>query len=211
VTTYEIPDLDIDVKDRGKVVSYFPNAIIGSQLDKKRKIITPHNNGVYFQNIPVDPVSGLSAFPYDMAEELFGFYKIDLLPNHVYDLVEDEEDLVELLNRPVDWSWFLDERFYTNEDTKLILTHLGNYNWLCNKYPPTSIEDIAVLIALVRPRKKYLYQNKKSWTFIKSVIWEKLDTENTKQYFFKKSHAIAFAHLVVLHAQIIAWELKITK
>jgi len=206
---YEIPDLDIDVKDRDKVASYFPNAVTGSQLDTKRKSMTKHNNGIYFQKVPIDPVSNISAFPYDMAED-FGYYKIDLLPNHVYDLVEDENDMITLLESPTDWSWFQDPNFFaeSGHDSSLVLTHIGKYLWLCKKYPPKSIQDVSVLIALIRPRKYYLIKNNSSWDYIKSVIWEKLDSEDSSQYFFKKSHAVAFAMLVTLHAKIISWELE---
>jgi len=38
-------------------------------------------------------------------------------------------------------------------------------------------------------------------------VWDKLDTEDDTHYFFKKSHAVAFGVLVVLHAQLIARKL----
>jgi len=202
MSNIEIPDVDLDVKDRERAVSLFNKAIPASQLQEGK--LTTHNTGIYFQNIPVDPITGISAFPFDLAEKEFGYFKVDVIPNHVYDLIQTEEELQELLDAQVDWDWFLDERFYKNQNTKLILTHLGNYHDLVCQYPPQSVEDIAILIALIRPRKKYL--KGEAWGEIKNKIWKPLHKE--KGYFFKKSHAIAFALLVVVHAQLIARRLN---
>ena len=199
----EIPDVDLDVKDREKAASLFPNAVVASQMQQDR--LVPHNSGIYFQNIPVDPTNGISTFPYKMAED-FGYFKVDLLPNHVYDMIDTNEELDSLLKADVDWDWFLDERFYNDRDTKYRLTHIAKYHDLVCKYPPTSVGDIAALIALIRPRKKYLIG--KPWVYILDRIWEKLDNEDQNQYFFKKSHAVAFALLVTVHAQLIARRLR---
>ena len=195
----EIPDVDIDVSDRDKALTSLRNYTQASQVNGHN--MTPHNTGVYFQHIPIDPTNNLAAFPYKEAE-FFGYFKVDIIPNHVYDLVKSNDELDELLELPIDWSWFQDERFFKAEDRRYQLTHLANYHHLCEMYPPQSVEDIACLIAVIRPRKKYLVG--KSWDIIKEVVWQKLDTEDSKHYFFKKSHAIAFGVLVVLHAQLIA-------
>lgn len=198
----EIPDVDLDVSDRDKALASLRKFIQASQVNDGK--MSPHNTGIYFQKIPVDPTNGLSAFPYKEAEEI-GYFKVDLIPNHVYDLVESNEELDELLEAPVDWSWFQDKRFFENEDSRYRLTHLAKYHHLCEMYPPQSVEDVACLIAVIRPRKKYLVGE--PWDVIKRVVWQKLDEEGD-EYFFKKSHAVAFAILVVLHAQLIARHLK---
>ena len=196
----EIPDVDLDVSDRDQALSALRNYVQASQVNNDN-VLVPHNTGIYFQNIPVDPITKLSAFPYKVAEEI-GYFKVDLIPNHVYDLVESNEQLEELLEAPVNWDWFQNKEFFENEDNRYRLTHLANYHHLCEMYPPQSVEDISCLLALIRPRKKYLVGQ--TWEHIKNVVWEKLDTEDDKHYFFKKSHAVAFGVLVVLHAQIIA-------
>ena len=196
----EIPDVDLDVSDRDKALASLRQYIQASQINNDR-VMVPHNTGIYFQKIPVDPVTGLASFPYKEAEEL-GYFKVDIIPNHVYDLVESNEELDALLEAPVDWSWFLDKRFFEAEDNRYQLTHLAKYHHLCEMYPPQSVEDIACLIAVIRPRKKYLVGE--PWDIIKTVVWQKLDTEDSKHYFFKKSHAVAFGVLVILHAQLIA-------
>lgn len=200
--TWEIPDVDLDVKNQKRVLGLFDNAVPATELHKDKMIQSPHKSGVYFQRVPVDKSVGLCAFPYDVAEEL-GYYKVDLLSNHVYDLVKSEKHLVHLINAPVDWSWFTDPDFYMDSDPKYRLTHLSKHLRLCQQYPPESLGDIAILIALIRPRKRYMIGQ--DWEIIVDNIWEDHDFE--EGYFFKKSHAFGYAQLVIVHAQIIAKEI----
>lgn len=200
----EIPDVDLDVSDRDRALTVLRNFVRASQETQGKMV--PHNTGVYFQRIPVDPVTDCAAFPYKIAEHL-SYFKVDIIPNHVYDLVESNDELDELLSAEVDWSWFTDKRFFEADDPKYQLTHLAKYHHLCEMYPPQSVEDIACLIAVIRPRKRYLIGQ--PWEDIVEVVWQKLDTEDDKHYFFKKSHAVAFALLVVVHAQLIARHLSV--
>lgn len=206
-TTTDLPDVDLDVSDRDKAVSVLKNFVVASQETDGR--LVTHKTGLYFQKVPCDPITGLSAFEYKTAEEL-GYFKVDLIPNHVYDLVESNDEIDEILERPIDWSWFTDERFFYNDDNRFRITHLSKHLNMCRQYPPQSVEDIAMLLAVIRPRKKYLIGRPKEE--IQDLIWQKLDEENPdndpKKYFFKKSHAVAFALLVILHAHLIARTLE---
>lgn len=195
-----IPDCDIDVKDRDRTASLFREATVASQVSKGH--LVKHNTSLHLQKIPVDPITGLSAFPYKQAEEL-GYYKVDLIPNHVYDLVGSERELVELLDAPVDWGWFQDDRFFGNGG----LTHLADYKYLCEKFPPRSVLDIAALLAVIRPRMRHLKKECRTLAEIKERCWDKSEGPET-EYFFKKSHSVAFAVLVILHAQLIARRLE---
>jgi hypothetical protein len=192
----EIPDVDLDVKRRDLAISSLRDYVQASQINKGKMVA--HNSGVYFQKIPVDPTSGLAAFPYKIAEEI-GYFKIDLIPNHVYDLVESNEELDALLAAPVDWGWFQDERFFKSDDKRYQLTHLSGYHHLCVMYPPKSIEDVAYLVAIKLPGKVHLIGQ--PWATVKKEMWIKNADD---AYSFKKSHSVAFAMLVVLHAQLIA-------
>lgn len=203
--TSELPDIDLDVSRRDDALASLSNFAVASQIVDGQ--LVPHKNGIYFQKIPIDPITDLAVFEYKCAEE-FGYFKVDLIPNHVYDLVESNEEIDRLMDEPVNWNWFKDKRFYENDDSAYRLTHLSNYHHLCGEmYPPNSVEDVAMLLALIRPRKKYLIGD--PWSKIQKVIWKKLDSENQKHYFFKKSHGVAFALLVTLHAKIIARHLKV--
>lgn len=207
MSEFELPDVDIDVKHRDAAVDLFSTAIVASQIDQHSDLVR-HKNGLYFQGIPQDPITKLAAFPYDLAEKL-GYYKIDFLPYHIYDMVENNAELDELLriaeHPGFPWEWFLDERFYENEDTRLQLTQLARHHHLCQMYPPHSVQDVAILNALIRPRKRYLVG--RPWDEVVQKVWEKRDDETG--YFFKKSHAVAFALAILVHMQLIAYELNI--
>ena len=198
---HEIPDIDLDVKERDKTASLFPKAVIASQLTTDKKHLTKHNSGIYFQQIPVIPNTRLAAFPYKQAEKDFGFFKVDLLANHVYDLIESQEELDRLLAEPVDWSWFQDHRFFEKG-----LFHLGGkWEFLCQKYPPQSIQDVAALLNLKTPAKAYLYEESRSWDDVRALIWKK---EESGKYSFKKSHAVGYAIVTTLHAKLMARHFK---
>ena len=54
-----------------------------------------------------------------------------------------------------------------------------------------------MFLALIRPGKKHLIG--KSWKDISQSVWDK----DATGYTFKKSHAIAYAHLVVVHINLL--------
>jgi len=60
-----------------------------------------------------------------------------------------------------------------------------------------SIPRLAMFLALIRPAKRHLIGQ--SWADIAKSIWDK----NTDGYSFKKSHAVAYAHLVVVHMNLL--------
>lgn len=198
----DIPDVDLDVAARGSVLGHLRGYTTASQLSSDKAKLVPHNTGVYFQKIPTDPTNNLASFPYDEAEAL-GYYKVDLIPYHIYEGVDNEDHLTELLSiaesDDYPWDWFLDHRFFDNTDSKLQITHLARHREVVDQYPPKSVMDVATLIALIRPRKKYLIG--RSWDEITDVIWKRLPEEETgdRSYFFKKSHAVAFALVVMIH------------
>lgn len=196
-----LPDVDIDVRDRDTVVQLFPFTA-ASELNPDGTKLVRHKTGVYPQAIPVDPETGLAAFPYGHAEEL-GYYKIDLIVNHVYDQISSPAHLKDVLSQPIRWSWFLDPRFYAEETPiEEPLTHLGSHYKLVVQYPPESIQDIAMLLAMVRPGKRALIGQ--PWEEVQKHIWTPVEGPG---YSFKKSHAMAFAVLVGLHARLIAAKL----
>ena len=196
-----LPDVDIDVKQRDRIIPLF-QFVSATELNPDSTKQVKHKTGVYPQKIPVDPYSGLAAFPYEYAEAL-GYFKVDLIPNHVYDQIESEDHLNELLREPVQWWWFLDERFYGQGILDEPLTHLGNHFDLVKKYPPESIRDVAVLLAVLRPGKREMIGQ--PWKFICERIW--LRPNDSTAYTFKLPHAMAFASLVCLHARLIAKKL----
>jgi DNA polymerase III alpha subunit len=184
-------DIDIDFADRNRALQGMPHTPASIIRDGK---ITKHNTGVYFHSVPTDPVTGLCSLDYAAAEDR-GLFKIDMLNVGVYESVRDEQHLLDLMQRPLDWSIFQDRQFVSK------LFHLGNHADLCARCRPQSISDIAMLLALIRPGKRHLAQRCETQGFssISAEIWQR-DQEGFE---FKKSHSFSYAVLVYVHANLL--------
>lgn len=182
-------DIDIDVFDRDKVLEHlkYTSAMI---VRNDTGVLQKHNTGVYFQDIPFDPYTGMSTIEYREADAL-GYYKIDILNNSVYSGVRNESHLNELLNMEPDWDKLLDHTIVEQ------LAHIKNHYSIVNKYKPSSIEDLAIVLAIIRPAKIYLQDY--SWDYIKEHIWDHVDSG----YAFKKSHAIAYATSIIVQMNLL--------
>jgi len=185
-------DIDIDFPNRTLALSYLehiPASII------KKSSIEKHNTGVYFHTVPMDPFTGFSSIDYHTAE-LSGFYKIDLLNVGVYEQIQNEQHLLDLMSKDLNWDLFEYSEFTSQ------LIHLGKHSPVVAELKPKSLEDVAMILALIRPGKKHLIPKCRNEGFnsIKDEIW----VESTDgSYFFKKSHAIGYAMLVKVHANLI--------
>lgn len=192
MTVFDRGDIDIDFGNRTLALESMPHIAASIIRDGK---ITKHNTGVYFHAVPTDPVTGLCSWDYETAEQ-HGMFKIDMLNVSVYTLVRDEEHLLELMNRPFDWTNLEDPAFVAK------LFHLGNHNELVVKLKPRSIHDIAMTLALIRPGKRHLQARCQLQGFpsIANEIWHH-DPGDT--YVFKRSHSFSYAMLVYVHCNIL--------
>ncbi len=183
-------DIDIDFADRAHILSKISH-VAASIIDDNTK--AKHNTGIYVTDIPVDPITGSASLDYKTAEDR-GYVKLDFLNVHVYNLVKNEQHLVELLNKQPPWQKLYSKAFCEQ------LIHIGNhYNSLLNMPEPIdSIEKLAMFLAIIRPSKRYLLG--KNWNTVAAKVWEK---EKDGEYQFKKSHSIAYSHLVVVHMNLL--------
>jgi DNA polymerase III alpha subunit len=55
-----------------------------------------------------------------------------------------------------------------------------------------------MFLAIIRPAKRHLIG--KTWKEVSETIWDKPDDDS---YYFKKSHAIAYANLVVINMNLL--------
>jgi hypothetical protein len=188
-------DIDLDVRNRDELLKHIEH-IPASQITRGE--VVKHNVGIYVQKIPYDPSTKekLAAFTYDEAEAL-GYFKIDILNNSVYSLVRDEEDLDYLMNKEPNWELLLDESFCSK------IAHISNYWDLVCKKEPRSIEELSMLLAIIRPAKRHLQDL--SWDEIRKTVWDKTDGE----YGFKKSHSLSYAMSLVVQINAVARELKL--
>jgi len=184
-------DVDIDMGNRDdfiKLVNVTPASI------KKDGKFTKHNTGVYFQNIPKFPLEGYSAIDHKQAEEE-GWFKVDFLNNHIYKEIADESQLDRLVATEPVWELFKHEEIVEQ------LFHINNHFDIVKQHLPTSIEQLAMILAMIRPGKRYLVG--KSWSKIEKDVWVKTD-----EYFFKQSHAMGYALAIIVQLNLIVEKLN---
>jgi hypothetical protein len=183
-------DIDIDFADRKKILGIIQHTPASQQKDNK---LVPHNTGVYVTDIPQDPFLGVSSIEYETAEQR-GYLKLDFLNVNLYQQVRDHEHLTQLMNTEPLW-----DIFYNNQDLWEQLIHVNNH-WNVLKRMPEPVDSIprlAMFLAIIRPAKRHLIGQ--TWAEVAKTIWEK--TEDGYQ--FKKSHAVAYAHLVAVNMNLI--------
>lgn len=177
-------DIDIDFANKDdalKLIKHIP----ARQQDRH------HNSGVYVTPIPYDPINQCASIDYKEAEDR-EYFKIDFLNVHVYEHIKSPKHYEELLAMDPPW-----HRLQESEFVKQLI-HINNYYDLIKDMEVNSIPRMAMFLALIRPSKKYLIGN--DWKVIANEIWDKPDNDD---YYFKKAHAVSYAHLVVLHMNII--------
>ncbi len=178
-----MPDIDIDFFDRNLVLDKIQHHVaMRVQKDEEVK----HNTGVYFTDIPHNPFTNLSTIEYKEAEER-GYFKLDFLNVSMYEGIENEEHLVRLLTTEPNWSLLEYEEIVDQ------LFHINGHFDIVKKLKPTSIEQLAAVLAIIRPAKRHLTDS--DWSNIMKEVWTRPEDDS---YFFKKSHAVAYAHAIVV-------------
>ena len=188
-----MPDIDIDFIDRDQALKLFKHTV-ASRDDNGRAV--KHNTGVYLHEVPVDAVSGLCSIPYEQAEEQ-EFFKIDFLNVSIYKGVRDEDHLKQLMKTEPLWD------LLEQDDFNNLLFHVNGHGGLLRQMKPTSVEQLAAVLAMIRPAKRYLIG--KDWTTVMTEVWTKPENGD---YFFKKSHATAYAVAVVVQMNLICEQIS---
>ncbi len=183
-------DVDIDVFGRDKILENL--GCIYGRIDRKDGKFEKHTTGVYFQNIPRDPTTNIATLGHHIASE-YGYFKIDFLNVNMYEGIRDEEHLLSLLDEEPPWDFF-DYQEITDQ-----LFHLNGYSHLLQRYKPQSIEDLAMILAIIRPAKAYLQSS--NWDRIRKEVWIKDNDENIYQ--FKRSHGIAYSLAIIVNLNLI--------
>lgn len=181
-------DIDIDFGNRDLILEHIKH------IPAAMRNVTPmrkHNTGVYVTEIPYDAINDMANIDYTEAENR-GYIKLDLLNVHVYQNVTSEQHLTELMRLP-NWELLKEKEFVEQ------LVHLNSHYNNLQKMPEpvNSIPRLAMFLAIIRPGKKHLIG--KNWSEVAKTVWDK--TEDA--YTFKKSHSIAYAHLVVVHMNLL--------
>lgn len=186
-------DIDIDFPVNFQPTTIFKDAVVASMV--KENELVKHPCGHYFQAIPIDPVTNLSAIPYEEAEVL-GYFKIDFLHLSVLDHFKSKQEIRDLLAKQPDWTLLL------HEDNVAKLFQLKRHHQLLREVKPQSVDELADCVALIRPNKKHLLQqylsNRKKTS---PLLYRQSDEDKSS---FKRSHAISYALTIVLQLHLIA-------
>jgi DNA polymerase III alpha subunit len=190
-----MPDIDIDFFDRSKALNILEHHV--AMRDQKGQPVK-HNTGVYFQQIPYNPFTNIATIDYKTAEDR-GYFKVDFLNVSMYEGVRDEAHLKQLLDQEPLWNLLEHEEVVTQ------LFHISDHHSILKKLKPSSIEELAAVLAIIRPAKRYLVD--KGWDVIRKEVWERPPED---LYFFKRSHAIAYAAAIIIQLNLICENLSLT-
>lgn len=176
----KLPDVDIDLADRFELLELIQHVKASQVIDGRRK---HHNSGVYLQSLPCD-LDSIAGLDYKTAEQR-GYFKFDLLNNSAYKMFDSRLELEECAGREPNWS-----KLQVPEIVEQ-LPHVHDHLHILTTLKPQSIEQLAAVLAIIRPGKRYLLNT--DWDTINKEVWIKAE----EQYSFKKSHAVAYAVLIV--------------
>lgn len=178
-----MPDIDIDFADRSVALDNFKHVVAAIEDQGTFK---KHNTGVYCTSVPYNPLTGLSTINYKSAEER-GYFKIDFLNVSIYKDITSEEHLVKLMETEPLWELLLEDDFTDK------LFHVNGHGSVLRQMKPTSVEQLAAVLAMIRPAKRYLIG--KDWKIVEEEVWVKPAGD---EYYFKKAHAVAYAVAIVV-------------
>lgn len=187
-----VADIDIDLKNRDdllEILDHTPASVI------RQNELTRHPVGVYLQRVPINPINGVCSIEYEEAEAR-GYIKFDFLNVYIYEGVRNESHLLQLMNKEPIWDMPLD-----TEISSTLFQLTGDYTAsILQKMRPKSVEQLAMVIALIRPGKSHLIGRR--WEEIEKEIWRP-----TKEgYYFKKSHGISYALAIVVQMNLLIEE-----
>ena len=188
-----MPDIDIDFVDREHVLTLFDHTIASRKDGNK---LAKHNTGIYLHEVPIDPENAIALIDYETAEQQ-GYFKIDFLNVNIYKGVKDENHLISLMEQEPLWDLLEDDDFVSN------LFHVNGHSDILRKMKPKSIEQLAAILAMIRPAKRYLVGQ--SWEQVLSEVWKKPSGE---EYYFKKSHATAYAVAIIVQMNLICEQIS---
>jgi hypothetical protein len=182
-------DIDIDLANRDQVLALIDHT---AASQRKNDQLVRHNSGVYVTHIPRDTLNGYASIDYQQAEQR-GYFKIDLLNNTVYQLIRDQQHYDQMLATTPPWQRLQDQQFVQK------IVHINNaWDQLQRMPEPVdSLARMAMFIAVIRPAKRYLQG--KPWREVAERIW----LAEQDGYYFKRSHSVAYAHLVALHMNLV--------
>jgi hypothetical protein len=183
-------DIDIDTFSSFHPEDFFPEVKLASRVENGE--LKKHQVGVYFQNIPIDPITKLAAIPYDKTTDM-GFFKIDMLHLTILDYFENKLQIKTLIRKEPNWKMLEDPNIVNK------LFQIAKHFDIINQIKPKSILELADCVALIRPGKRHLLkQYNKDKIGTRVLLYKK---EHSSDY--RKSHAISYSVTIVLQLHLI--------
>jgi hypothetical protein len=184
-------DIDIDVANRDQALAVVAHTSASIIRDTKTN---KHNTGVYFTQIPIDPFTGRASIDYQAAEDR-GYIKVDVLNVGLYQQVRSEQHLQQLMQQEPAWHKLYDAEFCSQ------LIHIGAHYETLIRMPEAvnSIPRLAMFLAVIRPAKRHLIGL--PWREVAENVWERPAYDS---YYFKKAHAVGYAHLVAVNMNLLS-------
>jgi hypothetical protein len=179
-------DIDIDFPDRDAALIGLMH--VAASMEQKGQPAR-HPTGVYFQNVPTDPLTTFSSLTYEEAAEC-GYFKVDFLNNSIYAKVRDEDHLIALMADP-EWDMLEVEEIVS------MLAHIHSSFGMVKAIRPKNVDDLAVVLALMRPGKRHLMGKPRAE--IDAEIWR----PGNDGFVFKRAHAIAYAVSIVVQLNLL--------
>jgi hypothetical protein len=190
-------DVDIDFRTDFDPLKYFPEAVRASRVQNGE--LKPHTAGIYFQQMARDVLTGLAAIPYEQAQEL-GYFKIDFLHLSFLDNFESKGEIRALLKKEPDWT------LLQSPEAVVKLFQLHKHFDLVAQVRPTSVQELADCIALIRPSKvklinNYIQAKRNGGLYeFRKVLYQK---PTDGRAYYKKPHSVAYALTIVLQLHLI--------
>lgn len=182
-------DIDIDISPNTKIGEIF-NWTRASLV--KNETLQPHPCGYYPQNIAVDAYTNLAAIPYAEAENA-GYFKLDFLHLHFYQNFSSRHEIDRLLQLPPDWG------LLQLPSVQEKLFQLAKHGDLLVEVAPRDVDELADVMALIRPGKKVLLGlYKKDKINTRKLLY----APDENGFAFKRAHSYAYAMVVVLQLHL---------
>lgn len=201
-------DLDIPSMDSTKIRL----GLIRARVKSEKGGFQPHPAGVYFyKNIP--SYESFSILDYKEMEQ-HNYQKIDILNNTYLDNItaDDMNNFVKKIeNEDIDWKllWSYTETY-----------QLSKYPGILREFKVSSVLDIAIVLAIIRPGSIKNYDKMKTYIHTNVILDKKSDSEkdilretygipvfdeqfkalglNDDNYRYKKPHSLGYAYVLLI-------------
>ena len=145
-------------------------------------------------------MNGLASIDYKTADSR-GYFKIDFLNVGAYQGVRDEAHLVQLLNTEPLWDLMYEKEICDQ------LFHVNGYHNLLAELKPSSILELSMVLAMIRPGKKHLIPlcREQGFRAIEDEIWTKPDDGS---YTFKKAHSVSYSAVIIVQLNLLCEQIS---